>query len=253
MPAWRRVADAGTRRAIAAHEARHYPKLSAVVFVTPQDAEAVAGAIPGMQARAVANGVASGPEPPEPPVEPVLGFHGAFGVESNVVAARVFATEVVPAVRARLPDARALIIGRDPPAEVLALAGGGVEVTGEVAAVRPWLEQCAVYVAPMTTGAGIKNKVLEAMAAGRPVVATPLGLQGIGAGGGVFEGADLVGVVDTVVSLLGDPAARAEAGRAARLRAVGEFSWQRSAGLLEAVWEEALSRRQRRVPDSAAR
>jgi polysaccharide biosynthesis protein PslH len=81
--------------------------------------------------------------------------------------------------------------------------------------------------------------VLEAMAAGRPVVTTPKGAAGIGAGGGVTVADDVAGVADAVVALLADPAQVAADGIAARQRVVAEFTWDKSAHRIEQLWQEA--------------
>lgn len=240
LPRWRALVDSGVGAAVAAHERTHYPRLDRVVFVAAEDAEGMARSIGAAQVRTVPNGVDPGADPSAPPRDPVIGFHGSFDVEANVDAARVLLGELVPALRSRFHELRALVIGRDPPSELRQLAGPAITVTGRVPSVRPWLERCGVYVAPMVSGAGLKNKVLEAMAAGRPVVATPLGLQGIGPGPGVFEAATVSDMAEIVLGLFGDRAKLVEAGRRARARAIEEFSWAASAARLETVWAETV-------------
>ena len=240
LPGWRRLLDE-THGRIAAHERRHYPHVGAVVVVAPHDAAWLAERVPDARIEVVANGVEAGPTPPAAPAAPVIGFHGAFEAAANVDAAHALVDEVLPRVRARVPDARAILIGRDPPASVRALAGPFVEVTGTVDAVRPWLEQLAVYVAPIRTGTGLRNKVLEAMAAGRPVVATPLALAGIGTDDGVIEAADVAGLADATVRLLTEPGTAAALGAAARVRVERDFTWEASAARIEALWEGLVS------------
>ena len=100
------------------------------------------------------------------------------------------------------------------------------------------MRDVAVYVAPLVSGSGIKNKVLEAMSAGRPVVTTPKGAAGIGAGDGVEVADDSGGVADRVVALLQDQGRRTAEGAAARRRVVAEFTWGGSAGRIEHLWQE---------------
>jgi glycosyltransferase involved in cell wall biosynthesis len=95
----------------------------------------------------------------------------------------------------------------------------------------------SVHVDWMTSGAGIKNKVLEAMAAGRPVVASAAGAQGIGTGPGLVVGADIDGAAAEVVALLGDAAELRRAGAAARKRVLADFSWDGNAAAIERLWE----------------
>ena len=107
-------------------------------------------------------------------------FTGVMNYPPNTDAAIFFAREVFPIVRTRYPDASFSIVGMNPPAEVRELANiDGVEVTGMVPDIRPYLADSAVFVSPLRFGAGMKNKVLAAMAAGVPVVATSLSVEGI--------------------------------------------------------------------------
>ncbi|TMJ19061.1 MAG: TIGR03087 family PEP-CTERM/XrtA system glycosyltransferase [Alphaproteobacteria bacterium] len=107
--------------------------------------------------------------------EPLVLFTGQMDYAPNAEAVGWFAREVLPLV----PDARFAIAGRNPPASVRALAGGRVIVTGAVPNMRPWLAAADVVVAPLKLARGIQNKVLEAMAMARPVVASPAAFEGI--------------------------------------------------------------------------
>ena len=220
--------DRAERNRVAAHEARHYPHLAAVVVRTEQDADLLRAQVPGVRAAVVPNGVDPGPAPSSPSREPVLAFLGSYDAEANVDAAERLVRDVLPLV----PGARALLIGRDPSPRVLALAGPQVEVTGTVPDVAAALSRAAVFVAPITRGLGVRNKVLEAMAAGLPVAATPLALQGIGASYGVAEAATPQALAEAVVRLLADPSA----GPANRARVLDRHTWSRSADILEELW-----------------
>ena len=238
---WHRLAGAGELATIRRHEARHYPHLAAVVVVAPGDAAAISALAPTARVVVVPNGVEAGAEPAPLPSEPVIGFHGAYEAQHNVDAARVLAREVLPLVRALRPDARLLLAGRDPGPEVRALAGPDVELVADPVQMRPVLDRMAVYCAPMTTGAGLKNKVLEALAAGRPVVTTPLGADGIGAGPGLTVARDPSGLAAAVTDLLADRGRAAAEGAAGRQRVVEQFSWRGNAAELERIWTAALA------------
>lgn len=241
LPAWRRAADVGQRALAARHEARHYPGCARVVVVAAADAELLARQVPTGRYAVVPNGVEVGPEPSSAPAEPVLGFHGAFETQANVDGARELVEQVLPRVRAVHPAARVLLVGRDPPAQVRALAERpGVLLRANVPAVRPELERMSVYVALMPRGFGLKNKVLEAMAAARPVVANGRGLSGIGQGAGVWRADDAAAAAAVVNRLLSDPAQLARSGRSGRARVATNFSWAASARGLERVWQEAV-------------
>lgn len=107
-------------------------------------------------------------------------FWGRLDFPPNADAVTGFTRNVWPAVRERCPGARLRVVGRGAtPAVVAACAAQGVELVGEVADVRPWIEAGAVAVLPMRSGAGIKNKLLEAAAMARPILASPRAVAGL--------------------------------------------------------------------------
>ena len=118
-------------------------------------------------------------EPPGRDGRADLLFVGGFSHEPNVDAALFLAREVLPLVRAELPDIRLRLVGNSPSAEIVALDLPGVDVVGYVPHLQPFLERALVSVAPMRFGSGIKGKVAEAMACGLPVVTTPIGAEGM--------------------------------------------------------------------------
>jgi glycosyltransferase involved in cell wall biosynthesis len=236
----RRLLDRSERRWIARHEATHYPRLSSVAVVTDRDAELIREIAPEATVAVVPNGVELGSSPaPIARAASVLGFHGVFDSQANVDAARNLVTEIWPLVRMQVPDARVHLVGRRPPAVVRELETDGVELRADVADLRSELEQMTVHVDWMTSGAGIKNKVLEAMAAARPVVASALGAEGIGAGPGLTVAADVDAAARAISAWLLDAAAARTAGAAGRARVAADFSWDRSAGRVDALWQQA--------------
>jgi glycosyltransferase involved in cell wall biosynthesis len=242
VPWWRRAIEVDQRAKVVRHEARYHPRCASVIVVASGDADLLRARSPEARIHVVPNGVDAGAPPAGLSAEPVLGFHGNLGATSNREAAFAVVRDVLPLVRARHASARALVVGRNP-GPLAALAGPDVDVTGEVADVRASLEGVAVYVAPMRSGSGIKNKVLEAMAAGLPVVATPLALNGIGEGPGVFAAETTEELAARAADLLADPARAAAVGRAGRERVVRDFTWEASAAAVEALWEQAVLRR----------
>ncbi|HEY6572659.1 MAG TPA: glycosyltransferase, partial [Candidatus Eisenbacteria bacterium] len=147
-----------------------------------------------------------------------------------------FAREVLPLVRARVPGARFLIVGRDPVGEVRRLAQlPGVVVTGTVPDVRPYFADSALAVAPFRIARGVQNKVLEAMASGLPVVGTSLAFQALAATeeDGVRTADTPERLAEAVVALLLDSGSRREAGRRARLFVERHHQWEQLGGRLE--------------------
>jgi glycosyltransferase involved in cell wall biosynthesis len=114
-----------------------------------------------------------------PAPDPVVIFVALFGWRPNVDAAVWLAERVWPLVRRQRPDARLLLVGRSPTPQVQRLTCSDITVTGSVPDVRPFLAQAQVAVAPLLSGGGTRLKVLEALDAGRPVVATRIGTEGL--------------------------------------------------------------------------
>lgn len=160
---------------------------------------------------------------------PLLVFSGQMDYAPNVAAVTHFACRTLPRIRASAPGTRFAIVGRNPTSAVAALDRlDGVEVVGAVADMRPWLAAADAVVAPLRIARGIQNKVLEAMAMGRPVVASPYAFEGIDA----EPGRDLLvanddDAAESVLSLLADPDRRARLGTAARARMCERYAWDR--------------------------
>lgn len=159
---------------------------------------------------------------------PLAVFTGQMDYRPNIDAVRWFAADILPLIRRRHAQARFAIVGRAPTEEVRALGQRpGVIVTGEVPDVRPWLAAADAVVAPLLLARGVQNKLLEAMAMARPVVASPAAATGIDAMPGthlrVADGADAF--ADAVCTLLDDPVAAAEMGQAARAQMIARYGW----------------------------
>ncbi len=171
---------------------------------------------------------------------PLLVFTGQMDYRPNVEAVCWFATAVLPLIRAARTDARFAIVGRSPAADVRALAGmPGVIVTGEVADTRPWMEQASVVVAPLSVARGVQNKLLEAMAMGCAIVATPPAAAAIDAVQGrdflVADGAEAM--ARAVLALIADPAAAQAMGAAARARMLARYGWDATLAPLASMLE----------------
>jgi polysaccharide biosynthesis protein PslH len=197
--------------------------------------------------RALQNGVdldyfdPSGGVEPVPVDEPLIVFTGQMDYAPNVDAVTWFAAQVMP----RLPEARFAIVGRNPTAPVRRLAGPRVTVTGAVPDVRSWLAAADVVAAPLRIARGVQNKVLEAMAMARPVVASPAAFEGIEATPGrdllVADGAEAQ--AEAIRSLLTDSTRAAALGAAARRRVEEAYSWQARLAPLAEIVGSAPSRR----------
>jgi glycosyltransferase involved in cell wall biosynthesis len=130
-------------------------------------------------------------------------FTGAMNYAPNADAAVVLARDILPLVRKVVPAARLLIVGHSPGPDVVALQNSaGVTVTGFVDDVRPFLEQATVFAAPLRFGAGIQNKLLEALAMSVPVVATPLAADGLETANGIRPPLEIADTNEQFASVL---------------------------------------------------
>ena len=157
--------------------------------------------------------------------EQYLVFTGAMDYWANVDAVQWFADEVWPALLATRPELKFLIVGGNPTAAVKLLAKRpGILVTGRVDDVRPYILNALFVVAPLRIARGIQNKVLEAMAMNKIVVATDMAMEGINAptSGWLRQSDDAQSFILHCQALLADP----EQACAARSWIIDHFTWQ---------------------------
>ena len=172
-----------------------------------------------------------------------LVFVGNLAYPPNAEAACSLATEVLPTVRTRVAGANALVVGPGPPADLVALEGPDLRITGLVPDIRPYLQRSACFVSPLASGSGMRNKILEAMAMEVPVVATPLSCEGIR----VTEGEDVLlastpeDLAAAATRILVDGGLRREIGAGGRRLVLRDHTWERAADLYEGVYAEVVS------------
>jgi len=232
----------------AAFDAFCWPQTHCILVVSEVDRQRCLRERPGRKVLVIPNGVdcrAMRPGPFREGGPHVLLFTGDMGFDPNVQAAETLARRVFPEVRPRHPDAELHLVGRNPHPRVLALCGPGVAVTGEVPDMAPYLQAATVYVAPLATGAGTRTKLLEAIAAGLPVVTTRVGIEGICAVNGqqVLLGDDPEDFTAAVLALLSNPTERRRLGAAARRLAEDLYDWPRCLAPLEGLYGGLLSAR----------
>jgi glycosyltransferase involved in cell wall biosynthesis len=168
------------------------------------------------------------PGQPLPPAsDPVVIFVALLGWRPNVDAAVWLAERVWPLVRRRRPDARLLLVGRSPAPQVQQLGRSDITVTGTVPDVRPFLAQARVAVAPLLSGGGTRLKVLEALDAGRPVVATRVGIEGLEdlIGHGVVVADSPERMSAAICDLLADGSRAEELGAQGRRAVADRYAW----------------------------
>jgi glycosyltransferase involved in cell wall biosynthesis len=166
---------------------RLVPEDVKIVAITERDCDEIRHALPGRDVTCVPNGVRSiSREQLEADISqrhasPRLIFFGTLNFPPNADAARRLLTSIWPIVHAQRPDLELHLVGRHPTAELQALASStpGAHLQGDVPAIEPHLRGAVLSVCPMFMGAGIKNKILESLAVGLPIVATREAVEGI--------------------------------------------------------------------------
>ncbi len=232
-------------RTLLAYERRAAMRCDHTLFVSQQECDRFVELAPEAAGRvhAVENGVdldrfspgqAFGT--PFQAAGPHLVFTGNMDYWPNADAVRWFAADVVPALRQRHPAIEFHVVGANPGPAVLRLADRpGVRVTGRVPDVRPYLAHADACVAPLRIARGIQNKVLEAMAMGRPVIASPQAFEGVRAA----AGRDLL-VADGIEAMCGRVSevlagAHPGLGAAARTAMLRAYAWPATLAKLDAI------------------
>lgn len=217
-------------RHVAARAARSF-------FVTENEADLFRQRAPecAIRVEAMCNGVDSdffAPDPmtpsPFPSGERPLVFTGAMDYWPNIDAVTWFTAEILPRLLEKSPQLRFYIVGRNPAPAVAALAGEHVVVTGTVPDVRPYLQHAALVVAPLRVARGIQNKILEAMAMARTVVAAQPCVEAIDAvpGKEIVAATTVDDYVRSIDELLEAPDKASAIGEAARRRIKENYSWE---------------------------
>jgi glycosyltransferase involved in cell wall biosynthesis len=228
-----------------AFDAFGWPPTYCILVVSEVDRQRCLRARPGANVLVVPNGVDCAmvrPGPFRDGGRPILLFTGDMAFAPNVDAAILLASRIFPEVRRRYADAELRLAGRNPDSRILALCAPGITVTGEVTEMLPHLQAATVFVAPHTTGAGTRTKLLEAMAAGLSIVTTRVGIEGIEASHDreVLIADDPAATVAAIVRLLAEPAERRRLGTAARRLAEERYDWSRCLAPLEDLYAGLL-------------
>jgi len=236
----RRLEVAAWRR----YERATRPRFDAIVVFAERDVAAVEPTAGSAWVTRIplAVDVPARPLDPEGADPPTILFVGSFGHPPNVDGALWLAKTIFPRVAERVPSARLELVGHEPGDEVRALAGGAVSVHPSVPDVTPYVERAAVVVAPIRIGGSMRMKVLEALAAGKAVVATPRAAEGIDALAGehLLIAADESELVEALAGLLLDRGSRRRLGESARRWAESSLGWDDGVAAFERVYDTVI-------------
>lgn len=245
---WRRAVLAMEWRKLRHYEAQACARADLTLTLSDVDRVRLAAQAPQARMSAIPIGVDTGFFTPDGHAERPerIVFTGSMDWYPNEDAARHFVDAILPLVQREAPGARFQVVGRDPSPAVRRLAArSGVEVTGTVPDVRPYLTEAAVCVVPLRIGSGIRLKIFEALAMGKAVVSTPVGAEGLP----VVPGTHFLSATApaefaaSVLALLRDPARRRALGAAGRRLVEERHSWQRVARDVEARCRTLLEMR----------
>jgi glycosyltransferase involved in cell wall biosynthesis len=168
-------------------------------------------------------------------------FLGSLDWRPNLDALEVMLDRIFPQVLAQEPAARLCVVGRNPSASLVRRlqSAPGVELHANVADVRPYLGACGMLAVPLRIGGGSRLKILEALAAGLPVISTRIGAEGLHLQGGrdlvVVEGVEEM--AGALVETIRDPGPAREMASVGRRVVREQYDWDVLAGKLEQVWE----------------
>ena len=171
---------------------------------------------------------------------------GNMALQANVVMAEHLIEEIMPLVWGRLPQVRVLIAGQNPALRVRKLGKDPrITVTGTVEDLRPYMRRAVIAVAPLTFNLGIQNKVLEAMASSRPVIASPQAVSGLNvkAGEEILVAEDSIQFAEMLIDLLGDPQRQRQIAQAGLDYVTRQHRWTAIVEALEGVYIDLLTPR----------
>ncbi len=225
------------------YEQKTIRKFSCIVVTTDEDRDQIQQFDNNVKVAVVPNGVdlEAFPYRKSDPNGYNLVFAGGLDYFANIDAVRFFSLEVFPLIKEKYPDATLTLVGSKPAPEVIELAQiAGITVTGRVPSVVEYLHQATVAIVPMRTGFGIKNKTLEAMAAGTPIVASDRGLEGIEVDTPnvplrALRANKINEYLENISKLLENSQMRQELSKNGRQLIETEYTWEKNAKIYETV------------------
>lgn len=221
------------------------PAFDGIVALTEEDRAQIDAAVPGLHLVRIGLGI----DIPDQPLsaigcgEPTVIFIGGYEHPPNADAALRLVRTIMPMVRRTIPETRLMLVGARPSRELILSAGPHDTVTGTVPSVEPFLDEASILALPIRLGGGMRVKLLEALAAGKAVVASPIAAAGLD----VTDGRELCSAVtdaefaDAIVRLIIDPEARARMGAEARRWATSNLSWDQRVAEHERMYSSLIA------------
>jgi glycosyltransferase involved in cell wall biosynthesis len=229
------------------YESKMFWGFDRVVVLTSADSAMLTSLAQDLPVRVIPNGVDADYLIPTgyEPDDPTLMFIGNYEYGPNLDAALWLGNMIFPRVKQRVPKARLLLVGNNPPPALRALASKDITVTGRIPDVRPYWEQALIFVSPLRYGAGIKNKLLEAMAMQKPIVATSTSISGIALepGKNVLVGDTAEDIFRAILNLIKDADLRRSMAQANRALVEAKYTWRRVAEQYEDLFQEIIEER----------
>jgi glycosyltransferase involved in cell wall biosynthesis len=213
----------------------------AVLATSERDAELFGKDVPNVPRFVIPNGVDTAyftPSPDNTPEPASLVFTGMMAYVPNYDGIGWFLDDIFPLILQQVPQAKLYVVGKSPPASILARASENVIVTGTVPDVRPYVHRASVYVVPLRMGGGTRLKIVEALSMKKPMVSTRIGSEGIDLQDDVHGllADEPAAFASAVVRLLGDAALRARLADAGHTLAKQRYDWSVIGDRLDEVY-----------------
>jgi glycosyltransferase involved in cell wall biosynthesis len=228
------------------YELTRLPQFNQVIVLSEEDREYLLRYLPSLRLVVNHMGVdCSHFHPLRDPKDPYsLVFVGYFKHEPNVDAAYWLINKIFPQVAARFPKARLSLVGNEPPPELKGrLNGLNITITGWVPDIREYLGHCAIFVAPLRLGAGMRGKMLEAWAMGAPIVCTSIACAGMADaqhGKNLLVADDEVAFANHICRLLDDEGLRRRLGQEGLKTVRAQYDWERQIQEHKTIYERIL-------------
>lgn len=229
-------------------ESRFWRKATKVVAVSQSDKEKMLSLVPNLNVEIVPNGAGEDLvdlwNERRPSKPPIILYQGNFNWLQNTEAAKILAEKVFPLIKKEVPNAVCWIVGQGVKAKIGDLSGNGVQIrelsSADIEGVRAAYRDANIFLAPLAGPGGTRLKILGAMAAGLPVVTTPIGIEGIGAKNGqeVLVRDDPQELANAAIQLIKNKKLYNNVTKAARLLFEEKYTWVKISSRLDKIYKE---------------